>query len=85
MKGVTGAGGLYQIKNYNTSFKNNYLEANPQISFFKTVYRKYSRFAVENKEINEFTRNKLVYDNEITLKCDIPRNGDLLKKFIFYF
>ena len=85
MKGVTGAGGLYQIKNYNTSFKNNYLEANPQISFFKTVYRKYSRFAVENKEINEFTRNKLVYDNEITLKCDIPRNGDLLKNLYFTF
>ena len=38
MKGVTGAGGLYQIKNYNTSFKNNYLEVNPQISFFKSVY-----------------------------------------------
>ena len=85
MKGVTGAGGLYQIKNYNTSFKNNYLEVNPQISFFKTVYRKYSRFAVENKEINEFTRNKLVYDNEITLKCDIPRNGDLLKNLYFTF
>ena len=31
MKGVTGAGALYQIKNYNTGLKNNYLEVNPQI------------------------------------------------------
>ena len=85
MTGVTGAGALYQIKNYNTSFKNNYLEVNPQISFFKVVYRKYSRFAIENKEINEFTRNTLNYDSNITINCDIPRNGDLLKNIYFTF
>ena len=85
MTGITGAGALYQIKNYNTNFKNNYLEVNPQISFFKVVYRKYSRFAIENKEINEFTRNTLNYDDKITINCDIPRNGDLLKNLYFTF
>jgi hypothetical protein len=85
MSGITGAGGLYQIKNYNTNLKNNYLEVNPQISFFKTVYRKYSRFAIENKEINEFNRSKLSYDNATTISCDIPRNGDLIKNLYFTF
>ena len=85
MSGITGAGALYQIKNYNTNLKNNYLEINPQISFFKVVYRKYSRFAIENIEINEFTRNILNYDNNITINCDIPRNGDLLKNIYFTF
>ena len=77
MSGITGAGALYQIKNYNTNLKNNYLEINPQISFFKTVYRRYSRFAIENKEINEFSRNKLNYDNTVTINCDIPRKARL--------
>ena len=85
MSGITGSGALYQIKNYNTNLKNNYLEINPQISFFKIVYRKYSRFAIENKEINEFTRNVLNYDSNITINCNIPRNGDLLKNIYFTF
>ena len=85
MSGITGAGALYQIKNYNTNLKNNYLEINPQISFFKTVYRRYSRFAIENKEINEFSRNKLNYDNTVTINCDIPRNADILKNIYFTF
>ena len=85
MSGVTGAGALYQIKNYNKNLKNNYLEVNPQISFFKVVYRKYSRFAIENKEINEFSRNTLNYDENININCDIPRNADLLKNIYFTF
>jgi hypothetical protein len=85
VSGVTGAGALYQIKNYNSNFKNNYLEINPQITFFKIVYRNYSRFAIENKEINEFSRNILNYDEKININCDIPRNGDLLKNIYFTF
>ena len=40
------AGALYQIKNLNTNSANNFLDFDPQITFFKVVYRKHSRFAM---------------------------------------
>ena len=79
------AGALYQIKNVNTNNANNFLELNPQISFFKIVYRKYSRFAMENIKFDNLSRNKLSYDNNVIIKCDVPRNGDLLSKLYFTF
>lgn len=78
-------GALYQIKNYNTNSANNFLELNPQISFFKTVYRKHSRFALENIAINELSRSKLSFNETVIITCDIPRNGDLLKNLFFTF
>lgn len=78
-------GALYQIKNLNKNAANNFLELNPQISFFKIVYRKYSRFAMENISFDNLSRNTLSYDDNVTIKCDVPRNGDLLKKLYFTF
>ena len=78
-------GALYQIKNLNTNSANNFLELNPQISFYKIVYRKYARFAMENISFSNLSRNTLNYDNEVTLKCDIPRNADLLRSLYFTF
>lgn len=79
------AGALYQIKNLNKNSANNFLELNPQISFFKIVYRKYSRFALENISFNNLSRNTLDFDESVTIKSDIPRNGDLLKSLYFTF
>jgi len=78
-------GALYQIKNYNRNATNNFLEINPQISFYKIVYRKYARFAMENVKFDNLTRNTLVYDDNVIIKADIPRNGDLLKSLYFTF
>ena len=78
-------GALYQIKNLNTNSANNFLELNPQISFYKIVYRKYSKFAMENIQFNNLSRNTLDNDNNVTIKCDVPRNADLLKSLYFTF
>ena len=51
------AGSLLQISLSNRS--NNFLENDPQISFFKVVFRKYTRFAMENVKFDNLNRNKL--------------------------
>jgi hypothetical protein len=78
-------GALYQITNLNKNSANNFLDIDPQISFYKIVYRKHSRFAMENVSFNNLSRSTLDYDNNVTLKCDVPRNGDLLKSLYFTF
>ena len=78
-------GALYQIKNLNTNSANNFLDFNPQISFYKIVYRKHSRFAMENISFNNLSRSTLDYDDNVTIKCDVPRNGDLLRSLYFTF
>jgi hypothetical protein len=78
-------GALYQIQNLNTNSANNFLEHNPQISFYKIVYRKHSRFAMENISFNNLSRSTLDYDENVIIKCDVPRNGDLLRKLYFTF
>ena len=78
-------GALYQIKNLNTNSANNFLDFNPQISFYKIVYRKHSRFAMENISFNNLSRSTLEYDENVTIKCDVPRNGDLLRSLYFTF
>ena len=78
-------GALYQIKNLNTNSANNFLDFNPQISFYKIVYRKHSRFAMENIGFNNLSRSTLDYDDNVTIKCDVPRNGDLLRSLYFTF
>ena len=40
-------GGLAQLV-ISSGAQNNFLTGNPQISFFKSVYRKYTRFAMEH-------------------------------------
>ena len=78
-------GALYQITNLNKNSANNFLDIDPQISFYKIVYRKHSRFAMENVSFNNLSRSTLDYDDNVTIKCDIPRNGDLLKSLYFTF
>ena len=78
-------GALYQISNLNKNSANNFLDVDPQISFYKIVYRKHSRFAMENIQFNNLSRNTLDYDENVTIKCDVPRNGDLLKSLYFTF
>jgi len=79
------AGALYQIKNLNSNSANNFLDFDPQISFFKVVYRKHTRFSMENLRFDPFNRQTLNFDNNVTLKTNVPRSGDLLSQVYFTF
>ena len=70
-------GGLLQLK-FKSGFSNK-LIGNPEISFYKVVYRKHTNFSLESynipliqKLLNEDSKN-------LTNKIKIPRYGDLLK------
>lgn len=78
------AGALYQIK-LNTNSANNFLDFDPQISFFKKVYRKHTRFSMESIQFDPLNRQKLDFDDKVTMLGNVPRNGDLLKNVYFTF
>jgi len=60
------------------------LIGNPQISFYKIVYRRYSNFSVDSKKI-KLIGNKISNTEHVTLECDIKRDGDLLSNLYFTF
>ena len=70
------AGGLLQLSAYGS--ENHYLHGNPQITFFKTVYKRHTNFAMEMIEVPMEGAGELSFDDPIELKVKIPRNGDLL-------
>ena len=67
-------GGLMQLVAYGA--QDIYLTGNPQITFFKVVYRRHTNFAMESIE--------QVFSGNVNLgkktSCTIARNGDLLGK-----
>ena len=74
------AGGLMQLSAYGT--ENQYLNGNPQITYFKIVYKRYTNFAIEtiNIQLNgqQNAATQLSWNNQTVLKTKIPRNADLL-------
>ena len=67
-------GGLLNIISYGCN--DLYLTGAPQITFFKTVYRRYTNFSIESIEIGSNTNTNFNEEIEII----IPRYGDLLSK-----
>jgi hypothetical protein len=67
-------GGLLQLVAYGA--QDVYLTGNPQITFFKVVYRRHTNFAMEAIE-QTFSGNPN-YGN--TVYCQISRNGDLIHR-----
>ena len=67
-------GGLLQLVAYGA--QDVYLTGNPQITFFKVVYRRHTNFAIEVIE-REFIGNP-GFDKRLT--CIIGRDGDLISK-----
>jgi hypothetical protein len=57
-----------------------YLTGNPQITFFKVVYRRHTNFS---KELIEQTFNGSVGPNK-KVSCTISRNGDLVQEMYLY-
>lgn len=68
------AGGLMQLVAYGA--QDIYLTGNPQITFFKVVYRRHTNFALEAVEQ---TFNGTV-DFGRKVSCTVSRNGDLIHK-----
>lgn len=68
------SGGLLQIVAYGA--QDIYLTGNPQITFFKSVYRRHTNFAIEAVE-QTFQGNA---DFGRRVSCIIARNGDLMHR-----
>jgi hypothetical protein len=69
---MTGNGGLLQL--VATGKQDIFLTGNPQITWFKMVYRRYTNFAIES-QVMYFDGDP---DFGKRLSCLVPRRGDLL-------
>lgn len=70
------AGGLVQLVAYGA--QDLYLSGNPQITFFKTVYRRHTNFAMES--IEQTFNGTVDFGRKVS--CTISRNGDLIHKML---
>ena len=68
------AGGLMQLVAYGA--QDVYLTGNPQITFWKVVYRRHTNFAVES--IEQVFNGSGDFNKKVV--CQIQRNGDLITK-----
>ena len=67
-------GGLMQLVAYGA--QDIYLSGNPQITFFKVVYRRHTNFSMES--IGQTFNGTPNYDSKVT--CTVSRNGDLIHR-----
>ena len=51
------------------------LTGNPEISFFKMIYRKHANFSIESSHVSMDTTH---FSFGKTIQCTIPRRGDLM-------
>jgi len=67
-------GGLMQLVAYGA--QDIYLSGNPQITFFKVVYRRHTNFSMES--IRQTFNGSADFDKKVT--CTVSRNGDLIHR-----
>ena len=67
-------GGLMQLVAYGA--QDIYLTGNPQITFFKVVYRRHTNFSME--AIEQTFNGQADFGRKVT--CTISRNGDLIHR-----
>ena len=67
-------GGLMQL--IATGVMDTYLTGNPQITYFKSVYRRYTNFSMESRKLNFNGTTNFNGTNQ----CTIPKGPDLLYK-----
>lgn len=74
------SGGLIQLAAYGA--ENKYLMGNPQITFFKMVYKRHTNFSRESVEVGFEGSGCLpeISQGVTVLKMKVPRIGDLLEK-----
>jgi hypothetical protein len=77
-------GGIMQLTAYGG--QDYYLTSNPQISYFKNVYRRHSNFSMEMISIEPKATNTYLKESEETnIDFFIDRNADLIKDMYFVF
>lgn len=69
---MSNSGGLLQL--VSTGRQDIYLSGNPQTTFFKQVYRRYTNFAIETQRVPFDT----AVDFGKLITATVPRNGDLI-------
>lgn len=62
-----------------------YLTGNPQITYFKSVYKKHTNFALESKKINFEYFTNLDYTNDTTSNIKLEKLGDVITKMFLVF
>jgi len=73
----SSGGGLLQIVAYGS--ENMPLNGNPQITYYKALYKRYTNFSIEHIVIPLFSNTNLSWDNPTTIRTTIPRDyADLL-------
>ena len=73
-----GGGAITQITS--TNLVDNFLTGTPQITHFKAVYKRHTRFAIEAIEITGNSEPTQLTSTDQTITYPIPTNGDLLSK-----
>ena len=76
-------GGEMQLSAYGA--ENHFLNGNPQLTFFRTVYRRHTPFAMETIRVNLNGPVKLSADTNVKLQTRIHRNGDLVSQIYLVF
>lgn len=76
-------GGIIQLAVYGA--QDYYLTSNPQISFFKSVYRRHTNFSMEMINVLPTLENSLSSSTETNIEFAINRNADLVKDMYFVF
>ena len=68
-------GGLIQLSAYGS--ENQYIHGNPQITFFKVVYKRHTNFAMEDIEVPLSGPDELSWDAPIKLKIKLQQTSSL--------
>jgi len=76
-------GGLLALVCYGT--ENQQINGNPQTTWFRKTFMRYTHFSQEPIQIPLDGPNLLLMDAPILLKAKIPRQGDLLSDLVFRF
>jgi len=78
------AGALLQLK-YGLADRMAFLTFNPSISHFKSVYKRYTNFAMETISIVPIRNSTLAFDNDTIISFKITRDADLVKDMFLTF
>ena len=62
-----------------------YFTSNPNMSFYKYIYKKHTRFAMESVKVTFESKAPELNDKDEITRIKIPRHGDLLSDVQFIF
>ena len=62
-----------------------FLTLNPQVTHFKSVYKKYTNFSTQYITEQPYGDAILQWDTEKTVQFQIPRNGDAMREVFLTF